>query len=231
METYLGCPYHYKLRYHDGIKTNKIFPWSQFGSLLHKTFELSVKEKRLVEDILREQINNYKFGDQYLERIPGILRHFKRVNDNLGPSTTEVRFEIPLEGSETLLTGVIDRIVPMSDKVLGLDYKVGKIQKERSELKNDSQMLFYTYAIHRLLKIPIPKIHMCLFYLLTGQLFEVQFSEEDISNFLETLKLRANEIQSAKPEEAKPKLGKGCYWCEYNGVCLKFLKSPLNRQK
>lgn len=223
------CAYHYRLRYHDKVPSDKISPAAEYGRWLHKGFELSVKDNRPVEEVLKETINDYSFGDDHLRKTPKILENFKRFNDGLETGKTEFEFKVD-PGGEVPLMGIIDRLIVKDDSAVIVDYKTGRFRKSARELKSDSQLAMYVYAAHELTGLPFHKIEAWLFYVFWGKVMKVTFTSQEIDKFLEMSRKAISTIIKMEPEAAKPKINKFCGWCEYSEMCKAYQKYKILRR-
>jgi len=218
LNTWKDCKYHYRLRYHDRVPTDLTTDAAEFGSFMHKVFEEIVGKGASSQEALRKYITRYEFDDKYLPRIKPIMRNFERVNAQLGDSLAEQEFELDCGGIAPFL-GIIDRIVPMGDHLLILDYKTGTKELNRVEAHKDPQLMMYAYAGHRISELPFDKIMVCLFYVLSGNLVKAQFEKKDIVSFVAKANTVSQEIKDTPPEEATASPSWKCRWCEYREMC------------
>jgi len=218
LEVFDNCPFHYRLKYHDEIPETGEMPAAQFGSWIHKGLELHVKDGVSIQEALKSCVNDYSFGNDLLSFLPSILRNFQKVNEGLEKGKTEFEFKLDA-GFGVPVNGVIDRLIPRGDRYLILDYKTGRFQKTKSQLKTNYQLLIYAWAAHTLTETPYEKLDLALAYLRSGDLITVSFKAFEVETFLGVLAQKVKTIQEMEPEGAKPKPGGACNLCSYTDKC------------
>lgn len=229
------------MRYHEGVGGTETSSPLQFGSYIHRIFELGHEKKTLaeLEKIANEQRKNYQFDSSYEPKINTCLRNFLRLNSSLEKTIgTELDFKVPIIENHpnpemnALLHVIIDRVV-MSKKgeVLLIDYKTGTWEKTKLDLFNDPQLRGYCYAYAKEYKMPLHKITLCHYYPLTDNLVTVKYMPSQINLYLKEVVSDIWEIRRKKKVDLVPTQNKFCSSCGYKNVCPEFfpMKEVLQR--
>jgi ATP-dependent exoDNAse (exonuclease V) beta subunit len=159
-----------------------------FGSFIHKVFEIGVKEKdfKSLLKIAESERKTYHIPFGMNNRINSCIENFVQWNSKIGETvSTEWPFEIWLdEANDIKFIGVIDRIIEGSaGGYLVVDYKSSKKEKKIKDLLNDKQLMGYAYAIHETYKVDYAKITCAHYYPESGNLVPVRFSKIQIMNW------------------------------------------------
>lgn len=233
-DCYRECGWKYLMRYDEKLDGDKTQDHLQFGSYIHKIFEVGVSattfdELDKIGASLRE---NYEFSEEYARKTKTCIRNFLRLNSSLQHTiSTEFQFEVDL-GNDLIFNGVIDRIMKSPDnKFLVIDYKTGKTEKNKTDLFNDLQMQGYAFAIHKLYNVPYSDITVAHYYPLTDKLVSIRYLPWQIANFEKSLMRDCWDIRKAKKTELKPRQNKFCNWCDYQKVCPIFTSIEVVKQR
>ena len=225
---YLNCPLKYKFLYIDKLPKAKK-PSLSFGDSLHKAlcyfYSLGVPQPPSLDGLLRFYQENWdKEGykdeneeKQYFMYGEQILTNFynKHINDFHIPFTVEKEFNIEVEGIP--LTGKIDRIEKLSDKIEVIDYKSNKDPFTLSNLKRDFQLSMYQIGAEQSFGLKVEKL---TFYHLRSQTpFSVEpHSEKQINTLRKQVIEVADGIQK---ERFEPQKNRYCP-CEFSKYCPHF---------
>jgi len=157
--------------------------------------------------------------------------------------STEFAFEIPLEydwatysyqlpdGSMKegylKLRGIIDLVVGHDKKTLEVvdfksgerkDWNTGKV-KDYDELKKDTQLLIYYYALKKLFK-DVDDIWLTIFFVRDGGPFTIPFDEKDIKKIEKDIKDKFTEIKTTNVPRllSRTQTHFKCKWCDYSKI-------------
>lgn len=217
LNTFIECPMKYRFRYHEKRRAPES-PSAQFGKWIHKALEISIKERKDLQTVLKEELEGYPFPRKYLSRVPQIVKNIKTKSKLLINGETEVKFELPF--FETIkVRGVIDLIQKKEDQILVLDYKTSLFEKSRQDLQQDIQLRLYSYAAQKITQLPNEHINVALFYLDSGNILSTTYTTEEINRFVEQTLEVIDRIISTPPVKAIPKPSKACYYCEFRKLC------------
>lgn len=223
-DTINQCLLKYKYRYILKIRDlpSKNEDSLQFGSFVHKVFELGYKNNDIKElhRISEEVRGNYKIDKNIEDKLKICIENFLRFNSQLGETVaTELAFDIPIaEGIE--YTGIIDRVIRGKDGgYLVVDYKTSKSEKSRKMLLDDNQMKAYAFAISHLYEVPLSKVYCGHYYPLTNNFVTVQFPKILIDEWKRKEIDKVWRIRKKKQDEFPPQKNMFCDWCEYKPMC------------
>lgn len=218
------CLLKYKYRYILKIRDlpSKNEDSLQFGSFIHKVFELGFKNNDIKElqKISEEVKGNYKLAGKIEDKTKICIENFLRFNSQLGETVaTELVFEIPIaEGID--YNGVIDRVIKGKDGgYLVVDYKTSKSEKSRKALLDDNQMKAYAFAISTLYNVPLSKVYCGHYYPLSNNFVTVQFPKILIDEWKRKEIDKVWRIRKKKQDEFPPQKNMFCDWCEYKPMC------------
>jgi RecB family exonuclease len=198
-----------------------------FGSYIHKIFELGYKEKDLKSllKIAESEKTTYKVTFRDNERIKACLENFLLWNQKMGETvSTEKVFNIPLdEKNDIHFIGVIDRVVKGTDGgYLVIDYKTSKREKKKKTLMDDNQLKGYAWAIHETYGVPLEDIYCAHYYPVTGNFVAVKFSKFQIERWKKQQIEKVWRIRKKKKDEFWAQENVFCDWCEYKEACPRF---------
>jgi DNA helicase II / ATP-dependent DNA helicase PcrA len=228
-ETYDQCKLKFARRYIERAEedTKQDTSALKFGSYIHKILEDGYKDssfdnlKRLSED----HKDNYPFNTKkYTEsKIEKCLLNFEEFNAGLTETVgTETVYSIEIAPTMEL-NGVIDRIVKSNNgDYLVIDYKTSAKEATKVSLYNDTQLMGYTYAIHKLYNAPIEKIVCAHWYPLTGNLVTIKYTKTQINAYIRNRISKFWEIKKKKKEQLLPSKNEYCDYCSYKYLCPLF---------
>lgn len=198
----------------------------QFGSFIHKVFELGVQSTTYAElDIIAQKVrNNYKFNKSFENKTKVCLENFLLFNKDITNTiSTELEYEIMVdEANDIKFNGVIDRIIPGKEgSILVIDYKTGK-EKTRSDLFFDTQLKGYTFAVHELYKVPYKNIIVGHYYPISNKLITLNYQESLILNYIKEEIGTVWKIRKLKSNDFKANRNQFCNWCSFKGACPEF---------
>jgi len=201
----------------------------QFGSYLHRIFELGIKCTKLEELLIiaKEERDNYTFFESRNKEIKNHLMNFLvfagRVRDNV--IATEQSIEIPIldsKGKEVFSTNPkIDLLVQgKRGKILIVDFKTGKNEKTQFELLKDNQLRFYTMVVSESMNIPVNKVSASLMYTKSGRLTNpITYTPQMIASFKKGCIDDVWRLRKKKKLDLAPRLNRFCNWCQFKGLC------------
>lgn len=226
MSLFLECPQKYKFRYIDKIP-QKPRHFFSFGTSMHEALEFFYSPPGDVPLSLAGLIEYYQAHwisegyeqpgqeAEYKARGESILTDFyaKHITNFKLPFFTEYKFDLLVAGVP--VTGYIDRIDRVGDKIAILDYKTGKpLAKDR--LDTDNQLTMYQLACEELLGM---KVESLTFYHLNSctPFTTSPRSKETIQILRDQVVSVANLIsqQAFVPTPSERK----CGWCDYKSLC------------
>jgi RecB family exonuclease len=198
-----------------------------FGSFIHKIFELGYKEKDMKSllKIAEQERSTYKVPFHENDRMKSCLENFIVWNNGLGETmSTEQTVNVPLDEKHDInFIGVIDRVIKGKDGgYLVVDYKTSKREKKKKTLMDDNQLKGYAWAIHMLYDVPYDKIYCAHYYPVTGNFVAVKFTKFQIERWKKMQTEKVWRIRKKKKDEFWAQENIFCDWCEYKDACPKF---------
>jgi ATP-dependent helicase/DNAse subunit B len=198
-----------------------------FGSFIHKVFELGYKDndiKQLIK-LAEQERSTYKVQFQMNDRITKCIENFVMWNQKLGETvSTEQMVTIPMDKENDInFVGVIDRVVKGTNGgYLVIDYKTSKKEKSKKDLLQDKQLMGYAFAINQMYGVDFPQIWCGHYYPLTNNFVTVQFSKLQIWHWKKKEIEKVWRIRKKKKDEFPAQENVFCDWCEFKPVCEKF---------
>ncbi len=246
ISTYENCPYKFKLRYIDKVKTDKETIEAFLGSRVHETLEWLYEQVKMenlpsLKKVLRHYEKDWKrnFNNQirivkdfseknyYKKGRKFIINYYKRYKPfKENTIETEKRIVVNLDGKGRYkLQGYIDRLVYNKDKKEYEihDYKTNNYLKTQDDLDQDRQLALYSIAINE----SYPDANkICLVWHFLA--FDKEFCSYRDGEEIEKLKkdtieiIKEIETHEKSGKEWKPKKSNLCKWCEYRELCPEF---------
>jgi len=231
LEIYKNCPLQYKYQYVLKIPTTPTAAES-FGVTIHQTLQQfyqayqndSVVDFNLLIEIYKK--NWVPVGYSSLAHERRMKKEGERILkdfiSNFHPPkgkilALEKMFKIKID-KDLFLNGKIDRIDEIDDKKIEvIDYKTGKIPKER-ELKKNLQLSIYALAAtdRGILNKKLNQVVLTFYFLNEGKKISFQKDEEEIEKVKEVIKNLVSEI---KQEKFEPNVGVWCDFCPFKIIC------------
>ena len=227
ISTYNRCSYKYRLKYIDKVPEQRTRATSEFGSIIHSILEEyhSLSKEKQTKDILldllekhwRENSFEYRLrADEFKKQGEDILcDYFNYISKNQ-PDVVGVEnyFSYTMNDINVSISGKIDRIDKVEDKLNIVDYKTSR--KKEKAAKN-MQMALYTEAI---INNAIPDIKgkpgkAILHYLRFSDdpISSHEFSETDLDEHRKNIHLVADGIRSGTFKTNKSDYN--CEKCDY----------------
>ena len=203
-----------------------------FGSFIHKIFELGYKERDIKSllKIAEQERSTYKVPFRDNDRMKSCLENFILWNQGLGETmSTEQVVNVPLDEKHDIkFIGVIDRVIKGKDGgYLVIDYKTSKREKKKKTLMDDNQLKGYAWAIHKLYDVPYNKIYCAHYYPVTGNFVAVKFSNFQIDRWKKQQTEKVWRIRKKKKDEFWAQENVFCDWCEYKEACPRFQSDEI----
>lgn len=244
IETFRQCPFKYKCKYIDKIKTEITNTIEAFmGSRVHDALEKLYKDlhfqkenslndllkfyndewEKLFEDgilIVRKEysIEHYKkLGEKC---ITDYYNRFKPFDQDKTISTEEyIKYQLDEEG-EIFLQGYIDRL-SCDDKgnYVIRDYKTANSLKSDEDANNDRQLALYAIAVKEKYQ-DVKSLKLVWHMLAFDKDVEVSKTDEELSQLKKDTLSFINEILHATEFPANQSAL--CSWCEFRSLCPHF---------
>ena len=207
--------------YNDNSNTDAL----QYGSYVHKIFELGTELKTIEElqTLAGELRDNYTFSTVKEKNLQLILENFFEFNKKLEETiSNEMVFELEIT-DDFKINGIIDRVIKgKSGSYLVIDYKTSRRPTPKHELFSDPQMLMYAFAVSKIMEVPIEKVSVSHYYPHLDKLVSVKFGRTQMSVFLRGLKEKIWEIRKKKKIQLNPTPNQFCNWCQHKDLCPEF---------
>lgn len=244
VETHIGCPYKYKLRYVDKLKTIPVPEADNAlicGNTMHQGAETNL------EDALKFYYSNYPIiNDRHIEEVMKFEYLIPKIHDILSEINV-YRKEFRVNTSR--FVGIVDLITKNEDGTVDVfDYKYSNNYEKYSE---SPQLHLYKYfleqigfKVRRLGFIFIPKISIkqkkeeSLYQFrkrlkeeLTNskiKIMEVKYNPSKVIEFMDNI------IKITEDVEYKKNPTGYCSWCEYENLCIKgedYMILPSNQRR
>ncbi|MDR1433919.1 RecB family exonuclease [Candidatus Endomicrobiellum devescovinae] len=222
VNTYLFCPYKYKLVYLDNfhIPVNSDIT---FGHIIHKTLEQFHGGGDQSRDALFECYDNAWKNDGFKDPQQ-IFEYYRRGNqmlENYYTSFCDAKPEVlyvekPFDTNigKYKFVGIIDRIDKHPDGTYEvMDYKTHVQIWEQERVDKDLQLTFYAYACKNILGFNPDKISV--YFLSENKKVYTKRTQDDINNAINTAIDIAEKITA---ENFDPDLSK-CFVCDFRFKC------------
>tara|TARA_R110000803_G_scaffold141188_1_gene207672 strand:- start:281 stop:1138 length:858 start_codon:yes stop_codon:yes gene_type:complete len=233
LKTYNECKKKYQFKYVDYLRgiynENSNTDALQYGSYVHKIFELGTKLETIEElqALAGELRDNYTFSKVKEKNLQVILENFFELNKKLETTiSNEMVFEMDIT-DDFKINGIIDRVVKgKTGKYLVIDYKTSRRPTPKHELFSDPQMLMYAFAVSKQFNVPIEDVAVAHYYPHLDKLVSVTFGRTQMSVFLRGLKEKIWEIRKKKKMQLNPTPNQFCNWCQHKDLCPEFGGTP-----
>lgn len=234
--TWVECKQKYKYKYHLGIKEEESPFYFEYGKIVHKIAEEYVKNRgdlllnEIANDVLQgkieieEGVKASSLPLEYKNRFPGHLRAIETLTRKIGfDGELEWPFDLDIDPPNgKMIAGVIDRLIPKSDKCFIIDYKTtkrGRYRKTPVSIRHDLQLLTYAWAVQQKLGIDIDNIRVALYYLEGANLIAGKVTQKAANEAIVELRRVYDQIKDTDPNKVVGCVGEWCKRCEYNGIC------------
>ncbi|GIW64033.1 MAG: hypothetical protein KatS3mg091_835 [Patescibacteria group bacterium] len=229
IDTFKTCPLQYKYMHVLRLPSAPNSALS-FGESIHKVLykfylmfktNKSVDLKTLYALLEQEWIPVGYSSDKHAKRAykeaKGVLKKFFEHlhSPDLEIIALEKNFNFKIQGK--IITGKIDRVDKIGDKIQIIDYKTGKKPDERT-LKKSLQLSIYALSAcqkHTFNQTP-DKIELAFYYLNSAEKIVFQRSPEEIKSAESEIVGLINEIETS---DFKPNVGTHCDFCPFKTIC------------
>lgn len=235
LDSYQNCSLKYKYQNIDKIKEPKSKE-AVFGTLIHGTLKFYHSPSLLpptLEDALDYFSRNWNsdiFENEMEDRAAfsqgiSIVSDYCKKNNpaDFNIVDLESRFAIPIgdssQGSQHVISGIVDRIDKTEDGYEIIDYKTTKKMPSQEKVDNDLQLSVYLNAF--LTRYPkeaanMDKITVSLYYLKHGVKLSSTRTREQLE---QANKLFLDVISHIEAGEFSPNVTPLCDWCGYQKIC------------
>ncbi|MDR0915239.1 MAG: PD-(D/E)XK nuclease family protein [Endomicrobium sp.] len=227
INTYLFCPYKYKLIYLDNVHI-PLNADITFGHIIHKTLEQFHSQQKKSYDKIIELYNNIWTNDGFIEpqqifeyyiRGKTILKYYYK---SFCRSTSKVLFvekQFTSNIGKYKFVGIIDRIDEYKNNIYEIiDYKTHMNIWSQSKVDDDLQLSLYAYACKNVLNLNPKRIAI---YFLSKNI-KIYTSRTDNSIY-KAVKLSLEIAENVNTEHFVPNIKK-CNFCGLQSKC-KYSKS------
>jgi putative RecB family exonuclease len=222
INTYLFCPYKYKLVYLDNLHI-PVSPDITFGHIIHKTLEQFHAGKDQPKDALFEHYDkSWKsngFNDprqifEYYQRGIKMLENYYISFCQVKPEVLYVEKSFDANIGKYRFIGIIDRIDRHGDGTYEvMDYKTHVQSWEQERIDKDLQLSFYAYACKNIFKFNPNKISV--YFLSDNRKVYTKRTKEDINN---AINIALDVAEKIVIENFDPDLSK-CSICDFRFKC------------
>mgnify|MGYP003624237746 CR=1 FL=1 len=223
------CLLKYHLKYNLRIPGfgNKNQDALNFGSYVHKIFEIGYREKdsKSLMRIAEQERSTYKVPFCENDRLQKCVENFIIWNSKLGETvSTEQMFKIRLdEKADIDFIGIIDRVIKGTEGgYLVIDYKTSKREKKKKDLMDDPQLMGYAWIMNQVHGTPFDKIWCAHYYPVSGNFVSVRFSKFQIDRWKKKQIDKVWRVRKKTSNEFYPQENMFCNWCEFKPACSRF---------
>ncbi|GIW62424.1 MAG: DNA helicase [Patescibacteria group bacterium] len=229
LESFKTCPLQYKYMY---VLRLPSAPNSAlaFGESIHKVlykFYLMYKNNKNVNldtlyDLLDQEWVPVGYASKnhekraYEEAKTVLKKFFDQLHSpELDIIALEKSFNFKIQ--DKIITGKIDRVDRIGDKIQIIDYKTGKKPNDRM-LKKSLQLSIYALAAcqkHTFNK-DVDKIELAFYYLSDSDKVVFQKTKEEIESASDEILRTIEEIENS---DFKPNVGRHCDFCPFRTIC------------
>lgn len=244
VETHMSCPYKYKLRYVDKLKTIEA-PEADNALIVGNTIHHGAETN--LEDALKFYYSNYPIvSDRHIEEVMKFEYLIPKIHELLaGINVYKKEFRI----NTSRFVGIVDLITKNEDGSVDVfDYKYSNNYEKYSE---SPQLHLYKYfleqigfKVRRLGFIFIPKISIKQKKEETLYQFRKRLKEELTNSKIKIMEVKYdsykviefmdNIIKITEDVEYKKNPTGYCSWCEYENLCIKgedYMILPSNQRR
>lgn len=228
VNTYLQCPARFYAIYEEG-KEDPGSKFTEMGTAVHAVLEAYYKGE-FQRDDLTEAFDYWwtKYGPNdfkdYQECLDMIRRYFDRNPEDPEVIATELDFNVTVNGIP--LSGTIDRIDRIDERTIRLvDYKTNQMPFSKDDLEGSIQFKMYNLALMELKDQlgGFDRIINTYEMLRLDYAQSVEYTQEELTEFAQWLKVIWTKILSGVDREARPH-----QYCIYNPISDKC--KELNRK-
>jgi len=229
INTFNTCPLQYRYRYIQRIPVPPSAAQS-FGNSIHaalKDFYRQVKENKKPEEkeLIEILKNNWlplgyssKAHEEKMKKEGArMLKNFySQINWKVVPKSLEQLFAIRIN-PRLKIGGRIDRVDEKDEGLEIIDYKTGKVMKQKDVDRSLQMTVYALAAADRGIYEKDPKDIVLTFHFLdTGEKVSTKRTKEQLETAKKELMEKAKEIEKSKFE---PTPGRLCDFCDYKLIC------------
>jgi putative RecB family exonuclease len=237
INTYLFCPYKYKIIYIDNIRIPDN-PAIAFGNIIHKTLEIFHLSKKFSYNNLYECYNDswkkegFIIPQQQFEYYKRGEKLLKDYYESFCKSKTDILYvekSFNTNIGKYKFVGIIDRIDKHFDGIYEvIDYKTHLKIWDKNKVNDDLQLSFYAYACKNIFNFS--PVKLSIHFLSKNKKVYTERSYTMISNAIEIALKTADDI-TAEKFDPNPLKCKKCDFklsCEYSKYKIKTIKLKNN---
>lgn len=219
IETYMSCPYKFKLNYIDKISVFTENKALEKGSRIHEIIEffepsaywkmkpfdyklLDESEQKECEEIALTFCKS-ELGKKYLNHR-GVIGH--EIKMGLDKKLQPCNYF----SEDAILRGKIDFTIKDGNKILVVDWKSGKV-KEQAYMSNDQVMLYAIWAFNMF--SDIDEVQADYVYVEHNELHSFNFKRENYKNFSQNYAQKIKKIETDEVFKKVPQ--RLCSYCDY----------------
>jgi putative RecB family exonuclease len=239
LDSYRNCPLAYKLRYIDGIKSEREGVEAFMGSRVHEALEQLYRDWRMCkyaseEDVVQDYLRLWaaKWHDgvaivrkEYTQdhyRAVGekaIRAYYRRYHpfDDGATVWLEEKVRIPLDAAgQYRMSGIVDRLTAKQEGAYEIhDYKTSQYLPDQAKADADKQLALYQLAVEAAYP-DVREVRLVWHYLVFDKEVESRRSPEELEELKRSSIELIQEIEAC--EDFQPREG-FCNWCEYQHLC------------
>lgn len=209
VNTYLQCPARFYAIYEEGKKEPKS-KFTEMGTAVHAVLEAYYKGEFKRED-LNQAFDHWwtKYGPNdfkdYQECLDMVRSYFERNPDDPDVIAVELDFNVTVNGVP--ISGTIDRVDRIDERTIRLvDYKTNQMPFSRDDLEESIQFKMYNLALMELKDQlgDFDRIINTYEMLRLGYTQSIEYTQEELKEFAQWLKIIWTKILSGVDREARP---------------------------
>ena len=227
LKVFETCPHQYRYAHILRIPSQSTHTFS-YGKTMHSTMQKFYQDLQKgntpTQDKLLDYYDSYWLNDFYLskkheqerkEQGKKALKEFYKINKDKFKAPLFIEKGFNLRLSDHVLKGQIDRIDKLPDGTVEIvDYKTGKPPKNDKDVEKNDQLLLYSYACQKVLKLKPSKLS--LYFIDQNKKLTAERNEKKEEKIIQKSKELIGKI---KDSEFTATPGFHCKFCDYKDIC------------